>query len=173
MKPISLLSHATQELRVVVLSLFVSALSACGGDGSNAEPVTVVNQAASAPSGASQASTDPIPVSWPAPTGGSARVFDYASAAAPASDYTRTSRFVLYDNGTFELQLVDPSSGKIVVNSGRYVEVSGVVNLDWDGSSNAGPWGATGTVDGTSLTVQYNSIMELSGFEDAVYVLAP
>jgi len=79
----------------------------------------------------------------------------------------------LYDNGTFELQLVDPSSGKILVYSGRYAEVSGVVNLDWDDSSTAGPWGATGTVDGTSLTVQYNLIMQLTGFENALYRLVP
>jgi hypothetical protein len=182
MKSIALLSHVTQGLRVVVVSLFAAALSACGGGGSNAEPVAVMDQAAPAPSsGASEPSSDPIPVSWAKPTGGPARVFDYAGAAAPVADYTRASRFVLYDSGTFQLQLVDPSSGSIMVYAGRYAEAGAVVTFAWDGfstagpdgSSTAGPWGATGTLDGKSLTVQYNLNMWLSDFENAVYVLAP
>ncbi len=173
MKSIALLSHFIQELRVVVVSLFAAALSACGGDGSNPEPVTVPSQTASAPaSGASQAASTPIAVSWPAPTGGSARVFDYAGAAGRVSDYTRASRFVLFDNGTFQLQLVDPSSGSILVYSGRYAEAGDVINLEWDGSSQAGPWSATGTLTGTSLKIQYNLVMQLTDFEDAVYDLA-
>jgi hypothetical protein len=174
MKPISLFSHVTRELRVVVLSLCAAALSACGGGGSNPEPVAVIPQAASAPSsGASQPSTAPVLVSWPTPTGGPARIFDYASAAAPVSDYTRASRFVFYDNGTFQLQYADPSSGRILAYWGNYGEAGGAVNFDWLASSIAGSWGATGTLDVTSLTVQYNLIMALSGFDDAVYVLAP
>ena len=45
------------------------------------------------------------------------------------------------------------------------------VVFDWDGRSVAGPWGAIGTLKGDSLTVQYNGIMQLSDFEDAVYAL--
>jgi hypothetical protein len=174
MKPVALLSHVTQDVRVAVLSLFAAALSACGGDGSNSEPVAVIQQAASAPSsGASQPSSAPIPVTWSTPTA-PARVFDYASAATPVSDYTRASRFVLYDNGIFELQLVDFSfGGGVVVYSGRYAEANALITFAWDGASNAGPWSATGTLDGTSLTVQYNLLMQLTDFENAVYVLTP
>jgi hypothetical protein len=85
MKPIALLSHVTQDVRVVVLSLFAAALSACGGDDSNLEPVAVIHQAASATSsGASQPSSAPITVAWSTPTP-PARVFDYASAATPSA----------------------------------------------------------------------------------------
>jgi len=112
-------------------------------------------------------------VNWPTPTGGPARVFDYASAAAPVGNYTRASRFVLYDNGTFELQYFYPSSGYIGAYSGRYSQRDTAIDFDWDGWSTAGPWGATGSVDGSSLAVHYNLIMQLTDFEDAVYVLTP
>jgi hypothetical protein len=46
-----------------------------------------------------------------------------------------------------------------------------VINFDWDGWSAAGSWGETGSIDGTSLTFHYNLIMQLTDFEDAVYVL--
>jgi hypothetical protein len=53
---------------------------------------------------------------------------------------------------------------------GRYREVDGGVQFDWDGSSAAGSWGATGSIDRDRLIVHYNLIMQLSDFEDAVYV---
>lgn len=37
---------------------------------------------------------------------------------------------------------------------GRYTEANGVITFEWDGWSRAGPWGATGTLNGDSLTVQ-------------------
>ena len=173
MKPIALLAHVTVGIRFVVFSLFAAALSACGGGGSDAGLAADINQAASAPSsGTSQPSSAPIPVNWAAPTGGPARVFDYASAPGPVSDYTRASRFVLYDNGTFEFQYGDLGSGKIGTYSGRYTGSFGIT-FDWDGWSQAGPWGATGILDGATLTVEYNEIMQLTDFENAVYVLTP
>ena len=56
---------------------------------------------------------------------------------------------------------------------GRYTEANGVITFQWDGWSTAGPWGATGTINGSSLTVEYNLIMQLSDFENAVYSLMP
>jgi hypothetical protein len=37
----------------------------------------------------------------------------------------------------------------------------------------AGPWAATGTLIGDSLTVQYNEIMQYTDVEAALYVLMP
>ena len=54
---------------------------------------------------------------------------------------------------------------------GEYTESNGVITFQWEGWSIAGAWGATGTVNDGSLTVQYNLIMQLSDFEDAVYGL--
>jgi hypothetical protein len=86
------------------------------------------------------------------------------------SDYTKKSRFVLYDNGAFVLQF--PSLGEGGYRGG-YADANGVVVFEWEGWSVAGPWGATGTVTGDSLTVRYNQIMQLTDFEDAVYVRTP
>jgi hypothetical protein len=72
---------------------------------------------------------------------------------------------VLYDSGAFVLEFVNLE----VEFRGRYVEASGVVDFSWEGSSVAGPWGATGTMNGDSLEVHYNVVMQMNDFEDAVY----
>ena len=51
--------------------------------------------------------TDPGPSGQPVEGG---RVFVYASAPHQVAAYTRASRFVLYDNGTFALQYARASS---------------------------------------------------------------
>jgi hypothetical protein len=93
-------------------------------------------------------------------------VFDH-ELSYPVSDYTKKSRFVLYDNGAFSLQY--PSVGGLGYRGG-YQDANGVIAFGWEGGS---PWGATGTLNGGSLTVQYNTSMLLSDFEDAVYTLMP
>ena len=50
---------------------------------------------------------------------------------------------------------------------------NGVLVFQWEGGSTAGSWEATGTLQGNSLTVHYNRIMQLTDFEDAVYALMP
>ena len=86
----------------------------------------------------------------------------------PVRDYTKKSRFVLYDNGAFVLQF--PSLGEGGYRGG-YRDANGVITFEWEGRSTAGSWGATGTLQGDSLRVQYNLIMQLTDFEDSVYVL--
>jgi hypothetical protein len=81
---------------------------------------------------------------------------------------TKNSRFVLYDNGAFVLQYV--GGGEYL---GEYTQTNGTVAFDWEGWSLAGPWEATGTLEGEWLTVRYNFIMQLTDFEDAVYALMP
>jgi hypothetical protein len=85
----------------------------------------------------------------------------------PVRDYTKNSRFVLYDNGAFVLQYVGRGEYR-----GRYAEDKGVITFEWDGWSVAGPWGATGALSDDSLSVRYNLIMQLSDFEDGVYLRA-
>jgi hypothetical protein len=84
------------------------------------------------------------------------RVFHAASAADGEPD-----------NGAFALQYA--SLG--IEYRGGYTESNGVITFQWEGWSVAGPWGATGTLKDGSLTVQYNLIMQLTDFEDAVYGL--
>ena len=106
--------------------------------------------------------------SFPPPSG-PGRTFVFGRELLyPVSSYTSTSRFVLYDNGAFVLQypsLVGPGY------RGEYQQVGASITFEWEGWSVAGPWGATGSLSGDSLTVRYNSVMQWTDFEDAVYVL--
>jgi hypothetical protein len=49
--------------------------------------------------------------------------------------------------------------------------VNGVVAFKWEpGARRAHGCGAAGTLGGNSLTVRYNLIMQMTDFEDAIYV---
>jgi hypothetical protein len=144
---------------VVVLLLVLSA--ACGG---------------SAPTSSTVTSQPPVPSTTPAPPitfpplAGPARTFIFdRQLSYPVSHYTRESRFILYDNGGFALQYPSLSGDY----RGGYTEANGVIIFGWEGWSVAGPWGATGTITGDMLTIQYNLIMQLTDFEDAVYARMP
>jgi hypothetical protein len=95
------------------------------------------------------------------------RVYTFAESRLPPAAHTRCSRFVLYENGRFVLQF-----GLTSAYSGRYSVLDNVVDFQWDGLSVAGPWGADAVLDGDTLRVNYNPVMELSDFEDAVYKLS-
>ena len=102
------------------------------------------------------------------PLSGSSRTFTFDHGLTyPVSAYTTQSRFVLYDDGAFALQYLS-LGGEY---RGGYTDSNGVITFEWEGWSTAGPWGATGTLKDGSLTVQYNPIMQLTDFEDAVYGL--
>jgi hypothetical protein len=101
---------------------------------------------------------------------GASRTFVYGGAPSdPVGNDTKASRFVLYDNGAFVLQYVALSAQY----RGKYTEANGVISFEWEGWSVAGPWGATGTLNGDSLAVHYNSVMQWTDFQDAVYTLVP
>jgi hypothetical protein len=105
------------------------------------------------------------------PVTGTARVFNFLSQSSYAiSGFTTRSRYVLYDNGTFVLQYADNGGFEY---RGRYTEVNSIITFEWEGWSAAGPWGATGTLRGETLTLAYNPVMTLSDFEDAVYLRKP
>jgi len=146
--------NATVRHGAVVALLVLSA--ACGSSRS-ASPLE--------PSRPGAGPVPPVPTGFP-PLSGPARTFVFERELSfHVAAYTKTSRFVLYDNGAFAL-LYDVGEYR-----GRYTESNGEIAFDWEGSSAAGPWGATGTLKQDSLTVQYNVIMQLTDFEDAVYVL--
>jgi len=119
----------------------------------------------------------PLPVAAPTalpprtfpPLSGPSRtfVFDHQLTYL-VRDYTKRSRIVLYDNGAFVLGYDGLGDYR-----GGYTESNGLIRFDWEGWSVAGPWGASGTLEKRSLTIQFNFIMQLTDFEDAVYLLAP
>ena len=81
------------------------------------------------------------------------------------------SRYVLFGDGTFQLQFSSYRFG-IFSYAGRYSRSDSVMTFTWDGWSTAGPWGSTGTLRGDTLAVRYNVVMMLSDFIDGDYVLS-
>jgi hypothetical protein len=125
------------------------------------------------PTGTGQAF--PTPTARPAttfpPLSGPSRTFVFdRELMYRVSDYTKKSHFVLYENGAFVLRF--PSVGEGGYRGG-YADADGVITFEWEGWNVTGPWGATGIVEGNSLTVRYNQVMQWTDFEDAVYVQVP
>lgn len=101
-------------------------------------------------------------------TSSTAQVYDRESPhTIPAG---ALSRYVLYKDGRFELQYSTDSWGDFAY-TGRYSRTGSVITFNFDAWSAAGPWEATGTIDGIRLVVEYNVVMGLSDFENGVYVL--
>ena len=150
-------------LRCGAIVVLVVLVGACGGS----EP--------SSPTGSSPVQTIPSPTPPSAgrfpPLSGPSRtyVFDRALSSR-VSDYTKHSRFILYDNGAFVLQYLSLAGEGY---RGGYENRDGVIAFAWEGWSVAGTWEATGTLTGDSLTVRYNEIMYWTDFEDALYVRVP
>ena len=116
------------------------------------------------PPGATSASDFP-PVSRPT------RSYVFArELSLPVNEWTQSSRYVLYDDGTFALQYL--LSGGSFEYRGTYTETNALLTFHWQANQNVpAPWyPATGTLIDDSLTVRYDFIMILDDFEDAVYV---
>ena len=147
-------------MRHVVLcgaAVVLLAIGACSGSPSAPSPGSGSQPSSAAPA------PGPAPTPTPAPIGPS-RTFDSATALTyPLAAYTVASRYVLYDDGAFALEY--PSSEY----RGSYQESGGTLTFNWEGTSPAGAWGATGTIQNDHLVVRYNLVMQLTDFEDAVY----
>ena len=92
------------------------------------------------------------------------------TAAEVAYHGTLTSRYVIYDDGSFDLQYVSGNFG-FFSYAGTHTESGMVVTLNFrDGNAATGPWVATGTLSGNQMNVKYNLSAGLADFEDAVYL---
>lgn len=105
------------------------------------------------------------------PLSGPSRSFIFdRELSYPVRDFTRQSRFVLYENGAFALHYLNIE----YVYRGGYQVANGVLMFLFDSSTGRGvsePWDdATGTLEGDSLTIQYEESMQHADFENAVYV---
>lgn len=86
---------------------------------------------------------------------------------------TQRSRYILHSDGSFLLQYNydrGEEYRKGIQYNGWYTQKDQAISLTWAGWSVAGPWSATGTLRGDTLAIEYNLIMSLSDFEDAVYI---
>jgi len=150
--------------------VFVLLVAACGSSGPAAPTRTTPTPPVLAP-------WTP-PVTYFPPLSGPSRTFIFdRELSYPVTDYTKRSHFVLYDNGAFELKYSLSVYGSASYR-GAYQDTDGVIGLLFGslaGEPRLGTPGddATGTLQGNSLTVQYTDYNSESGFEDAVYVLAP
>ena len=79
------------------------------------------------------------------------------------------SRFVLYEDGKFDLQFSSARFGFFEYH-GFYADVGSGFDFTFDAESR---WSASGTLRGDQLTVTYNLIASLSDFVDGDYVLTP
>jgi hypothetical protein len=101
---------------------------------------------------------------------GPARIYvGVSSTSYPMHGSPLASRYVLYDDGRFALQY-SSANYPFFEYRGTYSGGNGHIDFHWEGWSTAGPWGATGTLTEDSLSVEYNFIMQMSDFEDGVYV---
>jgi|RhiMetdeSRZDD1v2_1073273.scaffolds.fasta_scaffold1185024_2 hypothetical protein len=157
--------NTTVRCGAVVVLLVL--LAACG------------NSVPTSPTGTSPPSELPPPTPPPPqinfpPLSGPSRTFIFdRELSYPVRDFTRKSRFVLYDNGAFELQY-PPSQYGPGLFRGAYQNVDGVIMFlfEFQGRKSGTPWDdATGTLKGDLLTVQYVWDMRMADFEDGVYVL--
>jgi hypothetical protein len=78
--------------------------------------------------------------------------------------YTTTSAYVLNPAGSFALHY--PSLSATPAYVGTYQQDGDRIRFRFSGD---GRWDAEGTLNGDSLTVRYNIIMEMSDFENATY----
>ena len=157
------MAAADRRLATIGLTVFAVAVAACADFGPPPSPWNHGKGSGPTPPIAQPV---PIPVNFP-PLTGPSRVYGFKGPLEyQVRGYTTESRFVLYDNGGFDLQY----AGLGIRYGGRYTETNGRIEFEWHGSSSAGPWGAVGTLNADTLVVRYNSTMMMSDFEDAVYV---
>jgi hypothetical protein len=82
------------------------------------------------------------------------------------------SRYVLYDDGSFELQFVSETFG-FFAYKGTYIAAANQSALYFADSNSAGPWTATAQLSGDEMSVKYNDVMMMADFIDGVYKRVP
>jgi hypothetical protein len=150
--------------RRMVLALVILA-SACADSLTPTAPTRPIGTTSSQPAPPAPSPAPEFPAG-PRP----ARTYLFAGELSyPVHEWTRSSRYVLYEDGTFALQYLQ-SAGSFEYR-GIYTEAdTQVVFRFYDNQNVSAPWGgATGTLLDDLLTVRYDLIMSLDDFEDAAY----
>jgi hypothetical protein len=151
----------TTVLRSAALVALLVLASGCADAGTPTAPSAPIGQPAPPSSGFPA-------VSRPA------RIYLFAAELSyPVSDWTRRSRYVLYDDGAFTLQFLG-SAAPAEGYRGTYTQSNGRITLYWESNQRSLlPWRpAAAEISGDSLAVTYDAIMTLDDFEDAVYMLS-
>lgn len=90
---------------------------------------------------------------------------DVAGVYRHASPGRSSERYVLEKDGTFHLD------HEFVAYSGTYAlpDTDSDIVFEFDAFSAAGDWRATGTLEGSCMTVEFNLVMSLSDFVDGEF----
>ncbi|MEP6591011.1 MAG: Ig-like domain-containing protein [Gemmatimonadota bacterium] len=117
----------------------------------------------------------PAPVTFtsaPAPT------LSVYSRVTPDAVTNGPSYLLMYSDGTFAIKYEAPSDWPPELPlptwwtyPGTYQASGTDIGFLFDGYARAGPWIATATRSGTSISVTFNFIMQMSGFDDGTYTL--
>jgi hypothetical protein len=82
------------------------------------------------------------------------------------------SRYVIYDDGSFELDFMSETRG-FFSYAGTYTASGTGLALNFSDSDSAGPWTAMGSLSGDQMGVKYNGVMIGADFNDGTYVRVP
>lgn len=147
------MAHLTRRAYAVFFTLIAISLGGCSDGVSNLF----------VPDDSEPADNSGPGVAMPAAVG---QVYDRVSSSGEPS----SERFDIAEDGAFRLQFSSPSFFEYL---GTYSLVGAEIDFDFDDSNTAGAWAATGTFNGDCLTVEYNVVMSLAGFEDGEYCRSP
>jgi hypothetical protein len=148
----------TAIIRYGVLVGVLAFISGCDGAGPSPSPL---------PTASPVQPTAPQPPPGVPTLSGPATTYHFSDAILyPVQPYTITSRYVLHDNGAFELVYPSSPAGGGTY-TGTYAREGDRISFRFVSVSQDA--GATGTLRGDLLEVRYTINMHMSDFEDAVY----
>jgi hypothetical protein len=152
-------------VRCGMLLAFLVFSVACGSADRPTFPSSLSTQRSSMPQPPPEPPPSPRPPAEQPPLTGPATTYLFSGPLSyRVSDYTTGSKYVLYDNGAFTFQYPTQS----VPYVGAYRQET--VGISFDFSPVDGSWDASGALNGDLLEVRYSLNMELSDFENAVYI---
>jgi hypothetical protein len=82
------------------------------------------------------------------------------------------SRYVIYDDGSFELEFISATYG-FFRYAGTYTESGTGLTLNFADSDSLGPWLGTAALSDDQMSVEYSNAMLWADFIDGVYVRVP
>lgn len=152
------------SIRSCLLPPILALVTACSGVATPVSPGALDIAAPAAPT--PPPPRPPVVPGVVAPAG----TYTFVDTGTNGFRFTRHSRFVLGDDGTFALEYEGLATYR---GTYTYSPATGLIAFAWEGWSVIGPWEATGILRGDVLTVTYNIVMMLTDFENATYKRVP
>jgi hypothetical protein len=87
--------------------------------------------------------------------------------------YGSAVSYLLSRDADSAFTIIFPDGSKSWAWSGRYERADSVLTFHYNARSGAGEFGARGIIHGDTLFLRYNVLMQLTDFEDGVYISGP